>query len=86
MLPIVVIVALLCLFLTPIEPSLLVFVLAALADPNYLCIAFDAGGVTTGPMTVPFILALGVGVANMWMKRSFFSKIRNQPRGHSSST
>ncbi len=43
----------------------LVFILAAFADPNYLCIAFDAGGVTTGPMTVPFILALGVGVANM---------------------
>ncbi len=43
----------------------LVFVLAAFSDPNYLCIAFDAGGVTTGPMTVPFILALGVGVANI---------------------
>ncbi len=43
----------------------LVFLLAALSDPDYLCIAFDAGGVTTGPMTVPFILALGVGVANM---------------------
>ena len=27
--------------------------------------AFDSGGVTTGPMTVPFILALGVGVANV---------------------
>ena len=25
--------------------------------------AFDSGGVTTGPMTVPFIMALGVGVA-----------------------
>ena len=25
--------------------------------------AFDSGGVTTGPITVPFILALGVGVA-----------------------
>ena len=44
---------------------LAVFVLAALADANYLSLAFDAGGVTTGPMTVPFILALGVGVANM---------------------
>ncbi len=43
----------------------LVFLLAAFADPDYLCIAFDSGGVTTGPMTVPFILALGVGVANM---------------------
>ena len=44
---------------------LLTFVLAAFADANYLSLAFDAGGVTTGPMTVPFILALGVGVANM---------------------
>ena len=44
---------------------LLVFVLAGFADANYLSLAFDAGGVTTGPMTVPFILALGVGVANM---------------------
>lgn len=43
----------------------LVFVLAAFSDLDYLSIAFDAGGVTTGPMTVPFILALGVGVANM---------------------
>ena len=43
----------------------LVFVLAAFSDPDYLSIAFDAGGVTTGPMTVPFILALGVGVANI---------------------
>ncbi|MBQ8258206.1 MAG: DUF1538 domain-containing protein [Clostridia bacterium] len=43
----------------------LVFLLAAFSDPDYLAIAFDSGGVTTGPMTVPFILALGVGVANM---------------------
>lgn len=26
-------------------------------------LAFDSGGVTTGPMTVPFIMALGIGVA-----------------------
>ena len=43
----------------------LVFALAAFSNQNYLSIAFDAGGVTTGPMTVPFILALGVGVANI---------------------
>jgi hypothetical protein len=42
-----------------------VFVLAAFTDPNFLGVAFDSGGVTTGPMTVPFILALGVGVANI---------------------
>ncbi len=43
----------------------LIFVLAACSDPDFLSVAFDAGGVTTGPMTVPFILALGVGVANI---------------------
>ena len=43
----------------------IVFVLAALSDPNFLSVAFDSGGVTTGPMTVPFIMALGVGVASI---------------------
>lgn len=42
---------------------LLVFGLAYYSAPQYLGIAFDAGGATTGPMTVPFIIALGVGVA-----------------------
>lgn len=41
----------------------LIFLLAFMSDANYLSIAFDSGGVTTGPMTVPFIMALGVGVA-----------------------
>ena len=53
----------------------IVFVLAALASPDYLSIAFDAGGVTTGPMTVPFILALGVGI----------SKIRSDEKAESDS-
>ena len=39
------------------------FVLAAFADRNFLSVAFDSGGVTTGPMTVPFIISLGVGIA-----------------------
>lgn len=43
----------------------LVFLLSALTDPDYLSVAFDSGGVTTGPMTVPFIMALGVGVASI---------------------
>lgn len=30
---------------------------------EFIAVAFDSGGVTTGPMTVPFILALGLGVA-----------------------
>lgn len=31
---------------------------------NFLALAFDSGGVTTGPITVPFIMALGVGIAH----------------------
>ncbi len=43
----------------------LIFVLAALVDKDFLAVAFDSGGVTTGPMTVPFIMALGVGVSSI---------------------
>ena len=43
----------------------LVFLGAALTNGSLLSVAFDAGGVTTGPMTVPFIMALGVGVASI---------------------
>lgn len=43
----------------------LVFLLAAFTDKEFLGVAFDSGGVTTGPMTVPFILALGLGVSNI---------------------
>ena len=32
---------------------------------DFLAVAFDSGGVTTGPMTVPFIMALGIGLASM---------------------
>ncbi|HIT69525.1 MAG TPA: DUF1538 domain-containing protein, partial [Candidatus Aphodomonas merdavium] len=39
----------------------LVFALAAFSDADFLSVAFDSGGVTTGPMTVPFIMAMGVG-------------------------
>ena len=28
-----------------------------------MAVAFDAGGVTTGPMTVPFIMAVGIGLS-----------------------
>ena len=44
---------------------LAVFVVAAFVPDNFLAVAFDSGGVTTGPMTVPFIMALGVGVASI---------------------
>ena len=41
----------------------LLFCLALFAPDGFLGIAFDSGGATTGPMTVPFIMALGLGVA-----------------------
>ena len=43
---------------------LLLAALAVVADKSdFLALGFDSGGVTTGPITVPFIMALGVGVA-----------------------
>lgn len=42
---------------------ILVFALAAFTPEGFLAAAFDSGGVTTGPITVPFIMALGIGVA-----------------------
>ncbi|MBD5099353.1 MAG: DUF1538 domain-containing protein [Clostridiales bacterium] len=52
----------------PLPPMLVffyivVFVLALFVPRDFLAVAFDSGGVTTGPMTVPFIMALGVGIS-----------------------
>jgi hypothetical protein len=44
---------------------LITFVLAYFAPANFIPVAFDSGGVTTGPITVPFILAMGLGVASI---------------------
>ena len=46
---------------------MLLFCLAAIlidrGKGSFLAMSFDSGGVTTGPITVPFIMALGVGIA-----------------------
>ena len=47
------------------------FILSFFSPDSFTAVAFDAGGVTTGPMTVPFIMALGVG----------FSASRSDPDG-----
>ncbi len=39
--------------------------LAFFVPESFRAASFDSGGVTTGPMTVPFIMALGVGVASI---------------------
>ncbi len=41
----------------------LVFIFVFFVPADFRAVAFDSGGVTTGPMTVPFIMALGVGVS-----------------------
>ena len=41
----------------------IVFVLTFFVPKDFLAVAFDSGGVTTGPMTVPFIMSFGVGIA-----------------------
>lgn len=56
------------LFKVALPPLLLIFytiifILAFFVPKDFLSVAFDSGGVTTGPMTVPFIMALGVGVS-----------------------
>lgn len=43
---------------------ILVFLLAAFFVPEeFVSVAFDSGGVTTGPITVPFLMAFGIGLA-----------------------
>ena len=39
--------------------------LSAFVPNEFVSVAFDSGGVTTGPITVPFIMALGVGLASI---------------------
>lgn len=54
----------------PLSKMLVVFyaiiiILAFFAPAEFVPTAFDSGGVTTGPITVPFIMALGAGMATM---------------------
>lgn len=56
------------LFKVPLRAVLLVsyivvFGLSFFIPRNMLAVAFDSGGVTTGPITVPFIMALGLGLS-----------------------
>ncbi len=43
----------------------LALILTVLQKQDMLPMAFDSGGVTTGPITVPFIMALGVGISHV---------------------
>ena len=56
---------------------IIVFILAFIAPTEYFAISFDASGATTGPMTVPFIMALGMGVAAVKSNKDSDSKADN---------
>ena len=43
----------------------LALMLAVNGNTDLIPVAFDSGGVTTGPITVPFIMALGVGISSV---------------------
>lgn len=43
----------------------LLIVISFVVPKDFVAVAFDSGGVTTGPMTVPFIMAMGVGLASV---------------------
>ncbi len=42
---------------------IIIFAMTPFVSKNFLSVAFDSGGVTTGPMTVPFIMAFGIGIS-----------------------
>jgi len=44
---------------------IIVLIMAVSSDPFFVSVGFDSGGATTGPLSVPFIMALGMGVASM---------------------
>jgi hypothetical protein len=52
----------------------LIILLSFFTPPEFCAISFDAGGVTTGPMTVPVIMALGIGTASVLQDRSQLSE------------
>jgi hypothetical protein len=49
---------------------LIMLAVSFFTPPQFLPLAFDSGGVTTGPMTVPFILSLGAGTSAVLQGRS----------------
>ncbi len=47
---------------------IIVFALVIFAPPEFISLAFDGSGATTGDVSVPFILALGIGISSTFSK------------------
>lgn len=52
---------------------LIIIILSFFVPGEYLAISFDAGSVTTGPITVPVIMAIGIGTASVLQDKSELS-------------
>ncbi len=52
---------------------LVIFIISLFTPASFLPVSFDAGGVTTGPVTVPFIISLGLGTASVLGGKSSIS-------------
>jgi hypothetical protein len=52
---------------------IIIIILALFTPVEFVPVAFDSGGVTTGPMTVPIILALGLGFSSVLAGKSAMS-------------
>lgn len=48
----------------------LIFLVTCLTPASFIPVSFDSGGVTTGPVTVPFIMSMGVGLATLRSDKS----------------
>jgi len=52
---------------------IIIIILAFFTPAEFVPVAFDSGGVTTGPMAVPIILSLGLGFSSVLAGRSALS-------------
>lgn len=59
----------------------IIFALVFFVPDIFTGVAFDAGGATTGAVTVPFIMAFGLGVSNVGRRKSEDGKEQNSSFG-----
>ncbi len=52
---------------------LIVILLSFFTPPEFVSLAFDAGSVTTGALTAPIVIALGIGLSSVMAGRSAIS-------------
>ena len=56
------------------------FIFSKFTGPDFLSIAWESGAVTTGPILVPFVMALGLGLASVRGDRQRISSMETAPK------